>query len=413
MRSFQADYVFPVNAPPLEKGILLTEDDGTVIELLPADATIRLQDMGVLLETHKGILVPGFVNTHCHLELSCMKGQISPKKGIAGFVSEFVAKRNSFNDEERKLAIEQAEKEMILNGIVAVGDISNGADTFGLKAKSNLYYHTFIECFDLNPSKTEESFGRALSLRDEWLRLSPGSGKQISVVAHAPYTVTPHLLLKICALARERGSILSFHNQESEAENEMFTVGKGSLMEMYKKMGLDLSWFKVSGQSSLRSVLPCYEGVGKVLLVHNTYTSKEEVQWAEHCSEQMSKAKTNPASSQRIYWATCPGANLYIENRMPEYAFFAGQEHAVTIGTDSLASNGSLSVLEELKLIIEHSPEISLETGMRWATLNGAEFLGIDKQFGSFEKGKKPGVVWITDAGLSKLSSGSSARRLV
>jgi cytosine/adenosine deaminase-related metal-dependent hydrolase len=418
MRSFQADCIFPVHAPPVQNGFILTEDDGSIVEVLPQEAGSRLLDMGVPPQRIEGLIVPGLINTHCHLELSCMRGQITEHKGLAGFVREFVAKRGSFTDAERTKAIAEAEEEMILNGIVAVGDISNGSDTFELKAKKNLYYHTFIECFDLHPQKTEDSFKQALALRDNLLQLCPAARKQVSIVAHAPYTVTPHLLLKICNLAKENGSILSFHNQESLAENDMFMVGEGSLIDMYKGMGLDFSWFKTAGQSSLRSILPFYRGLSKVLLVHNTFTSKEEVNWAAEFEQQSDKAipwldSGKTETSPMVYWATCPRANMYIENRLPDYSVFSGKEDAITLGTDSLASNHSLSVLEELKTILNNCPGFSLETGIRWATLNGAKFLGIDAEFGSFEKGKKPGLVWISHAGISGLSAESLARRIL
>jgi cytosine/adenosine deaminase-related metal-dependent hydrolase len=416
MKSFQADCIFPIHAPRVEHGIVVTEEDGTIVEVLPAEALSGLSASGIQHQSLKGIIVPGFINTHCHLELSSMKGQISEKKGLAGFVAEFVAKRGSFTDAEKSKAIETAEQEMILNGIVAVGDISNGADTFALKAKKNLYYHTFIESFDLHPSKTEDAFKRAEALREDLIRLCPDAKKRISVTAHAPYSVTPQLLLKICDLAREKGSILSVHNEESLAENEMFMVGKGSIIDMYKNMGLDFSWFKITGQSSLRSVLPYYGGISKLLLVHNTFTSREEVKWALdfHRNNPSTKAVINESKTgNSIYWATCPRANRYIENILPDYSVFSGNEEHVTIGTDSLASNWSLSVLEELKVILENQPALPLETAFRWATLNGAKFLGIDETFGSFEKGKKPGLVLISEAGSDKLSAGSIARRLI
>jgi len=425
MRSFQAACIFPVHSPPVEKGFILTEDDGTIVEVLPPEAHSRLMEMGVPPKVLDGIIVPGFINTHCHLELSCFRGQISEKKGLAGFVREFVAKRGSFSETERSQAITDAEEEMLLNGIVAVGDISNGTDTFLQKAKSNLYYHTFIECFDLHPSKTEDSFKRALSLRHDLLQLCPDAGKQISIVPHASYSVTPHLLLKICTLARENRSILSVHNQESQAENELFMVGEGSLIDMYRSMGLDFSWFKTGGQSALRAVLPFYSGVSKLLLVHNTFTSKEEALWAVEWASQKRGTRAGTIGAEiesktikeiqqtAIYWATCPRANLFIENKLPDYSVFSANADAVTLGTDSLASNWSLSVLEELKLILKHDPELSLDTGIRWATLNGAKFLGIESVFGSFEKGKKPGLVLISHAERSKLSEASVARRIL
>ena len=116
--------------------------------------------------------------------------------------------------------------------------------------------------------------------------------------------------------------------------------------------------------------------------------------------------------SKNIYWALCPNANLYIENRQPSYNLFLNEK--CTIGTDSLASNWSLSILDELKTIVNHSPQLPLELLIKWATFNGAEFLGITHQFGSIEKGKKPGINLIEqlNADLTKLTQQTTVRVL-
>jgi cytosine/adenosine deaminase-related metal-dependent hydrolase len=122
--------------------------------------------------------------------------------------------------------------------------------------------------------------------------------------------------------------------------------------------------------------------------VHNTFTSLEDLQWA-----------TSQASN--LFWCTCPNANLYIEDRLPDYNFFINEKAKVTIGTDSLASNKSLSVLDELKTISSHNPQIPLQTLLSWGTINGAEFLG-RTELGTIEKGKKPGLnLLINNEGLN------------
>jgi cytosine/adenosine deaminase-related metal-dependent hydrolase len=406
MRCFQADFVFPVHEPPLKDGMIVTDDQGVILDVcLPGRLDPGFGSLNV--EHLKGILVPGFINTHCHLELSCMKGQISPDTGMAGFVSEFVSKRGMFSEAERMEAITRAEEEMISAGIVAVGDIANGNSTFSQKAKKNLYYHTFVEAFDLHPSRARESFERARLLREELVKLMPGSDKQVSVVPHAPYTVSPDLHRMIADYARKHKLILSIHNQESIAEDQFFRKGEGALIDMYKRMGLDFSWFTPTGKSSLDSTLREYASNAKLLLVHNTYTSEEDLEMAS------SFLKTENKENCYLYWATCPKANLCIEGRLPDYNLFLSKNLKLTVGTDSLASNTGLSVLEELKTISRLHPQIPTETLLRWATLNGAEFLGIEEQYGSFEKGKKPGVVLIEGSGLTGFSEDAVARRVI
>jgi cytosine/adenosine deaminase-related metal-dependent hydrolase len=88
----------------------------------------------------------------------------------------------------------------------------------------------------------------------------------------------------------------------------------------------------------------------------------------------------------------CPKANLYIENRLPNIPLFVNEGMKLTLGTDSLASNDSLSILEEMKTISKHFPQISFETMLNWATKNGAELLGMEKEIGTIEKEKTPGL---------------------
>jgi aminodeoxyfutalosine deaminase len=97
-----------------------------------------------------------------------------------------------------------------------------------------------------------------------------------------------------------------------------------------------------------------------------------------------------------IFWATCPNANLYIENRLPDYQVFLDTNATVTIGTDSLTSNWQLSIWEEIKTIRRYQSYVPLETLISWATINGAKALGYDDRLGSIEVGKTPGLVLIS-----------------
>ena len=113
--------------------------------------------------------------------------------------------------------------------------------------------------------------------------------------------------------------------------------------------------------------------------MHNTLTSKADIVAAQKWS-------------QRVYWATCPNANLYIENRLPNYQYFLDENARVTIGTDSLTSNWQLSVLEEMKTIARYQSYVPFATMLEWATLNGAKALGFDATLGSIDVGKTPGL---------------------
>lgn len=405
MRFITADYIFPISSPPVKNGIVVADDEGVIQEVYDPQSTAYSQQFGSSglrtqnskLETHNGIICPGFINAHCHLELSHLKNKLTEGNGLPHFIKEIAMRRNASED-EIKDAIMKAEDEMIAGGIVAVGDISNFNHSFEQKKKGRLRYHTFIEIFDLVPERAEEEFKKALGLVKELREIQhskpelPPSSLQfpVSITPHAPYTVTSKLLNLISDFANTHDALISIHNQETKSENEMFLERKGELFETLSSFGNYYDNWKVTKLNSLESTMMHLPKFKKTQLVHNTYSTSDDVTWAH-------------LYNMFIWWCTCPNANLFIENKLPDYKLFLDAGCKMTIGTDSYASNWSLSVLDELKTISKHASFIPLEKLLQWATLNGAEFLGFDKELGSIKKGKRPGLNLVTKVDLERL----------
>ena len=371
MRKITADWLFPISSEPIENGVLIVDETGKILKIDHRD-----NHDAASLEQHKGVLVPGFVNTHCHLELSHMKGKVATGTTLIPFITGVVTQRGAAAEVIAD-AIETAEKEMIEGGIVAVGDISNVTDTFFQKAKGNLRYYTFVEMFDfLQDQNAEAEFAKYKAVYDA-LPLAKGSQK--TVVPHAPYSVSRTLFKKLNALNSKENVTISIHNQETQPEQDLFLHGKGDFYDFYGKFGVSLDAFKPSGKTAIHYALENMVPSVKTLFVHNTLTSKADIGAAQMWSE-------------NVYWATCPNANLYIENRLPNYQNFIAENARMTIGTDSLTSNWQLSILEEMKTIQRFQSYIPFEILIKWATLNGAKALGFDDTLGSFDIGKTPGI---------------------
>jgi cytosine/adenosine deaminase-related metal-dependent hydrolase len=349
--------------------VLITKEDGTV------DAIVPVAEAGEDIQQLEGILSPGLVNAHCHLELSHMKGMIPAHTGLQEFVKLIVALRQ-VAPEAIQEAIVSAEAEMMANGIVAVGDISNTLDTLSQKAKHNLAYYSFVELYDLDPTVAADKIIAGLEIQKQFQE----NCVRASIVPHAPYSVTNDLWLLLSAHFGIH--TISMHNQETPDENEFFKTKTGSFLGMYERTKVSLDFFKATGLSSLQSILPIFKKAHHGILVHNSFTSAEDIQ-AVHA------AMTN------TFWCLCPNANQYIEQTMPPVELLRSEKANIVIGTDSYASNWSLNVLDELKTIQKHHPKIPLEEMLQWATINGARALQMNKHLGSFEKGKKPGVVLI------------------
>jgi cytosine/adenosine deaminase-related metal-dependent hydrolase len=314
--------------------------------------------------------------------------------GLLPFLQTVVNYRD-VAEEEIQHAIARADAAMYEAGIVAVGDISNKADTAACKRNSPIRYYTFVEMFDFLQDEL------ATRMYEQYRIVYEEQPEHKSAVPHAPYTVSPSLFELINELnGGQQTRTISIHNQETAGENELFHSKTGGLLDFFSAFGFSVEHFESIGQPSIHYALQQLDPRHRMLFVHNTMTGPEDIAAAQ-------------AWSDRVFWATCPNANLYIENRLPNYRYFLDADAAVTIGTDSLTSNWQLSVLDELKTIARYQSYLPAETLLRWATLNGARALGWEGELGSFEAGKKPGVNLLygfPDDDL--LSAGTQVRKL-
>ncbi len=397
MKKIAATYIFPGNRPPLKNGILLCEDDGTVVDLIDTGGHLREQ---AGLEYYSGILVPGFVNVHCHLELSHLKGKIPEKPGLGGFLGTINKLRN-LEIENQEEAAEKADFQMWNSGVVAVGDVSNSYSSLEIKRTSKIYYHTFVEAFGFHPSRAEKAFAFAEFVESMFREFDLPA----SVAPHSPYSVSKELFLKIRKRALAENTILSVHNQESHDELAFFKDGSGGISRhIHEILGIDISHWQPTGKSSLEFTLSFIPKENPLLLVHNTFTSPEDIQLLKQLRH-----------LENTFLVLCPNANLYIENQLPPVLLFQKEKMNICLGTDSLASNHTLSILQEMITLQKFFPEITLQELVEWGCWKGAQALGLTDLFGSLEPGKKPGVNLITGVVLQelKLTENSKAKRLI
>ena len=386
-QKFQATQIF--TGTKLLEGplVLITKNDGTI------EAIVGVEEAGEQIQHFDGILSPGFINAHCHLELSHLKNKIGVNVGLQEFVKQIVAIRKV---EEHIIAdaIEKAEDEMFTNGIVAVGDICNTLDTLSVKEKHRLSYYSFIELYDLDPTRAYDKIKAGVIMQDAF----QDKCIRAALVPHAPYSVSFNLWK---LLTNYFGSnTISMHNQETKDENEFFEKKSGSFLGMYERTKVSLDFFEATGRSSLQSVLPYFKKAARSILVHNSFTSKEDIQAVE---------KEMPNS----FWCLCPNANWYIEKTLPPIDLLRSQNATIVLGTDSYASNWSLNIMDEIKTIQKHFSSIPLAEMLQWATMNGARALQMESSVGSFEKGKKPGVVLIEGVESGLVVKNSTVKRIL
>lgn len=391
-QKFQATQLFTGTELLGPEKVLITDEKGTIETILDE------KEAGENIQQLNGVLSPGFINCHCHLELSHLRGRIPEKTGLVDFVFKIVNERH-FPEAEILDAISVAEDEMLTNGIVAVGDICNNTLTVSQKTKQKLAYYNFIELTGWLPSVSQMRFEKSLAvyqsfeeIKNEKLKIKNG------LSPHAPYSVSNELWELITPYFA--GNTVTIHNQETAFEDTLFTKKEGDFMRMYRMMNMDTDFFSPTGKSSLQSYFPKMASAAKQILVHNTFTSEEDVLFVNRQSSDLS-------------WCICINANQYIEQALPPIDLFRKHQGHLVVGTDSLASNWSLSILDELKTITRHFPHIPLAELLQWSTRNGAQALQMDDRLGSFDQGKQPGVVLLSQIENGKLTASSRIERLL
>ncbi|OQP47033.1 hypothetical protein A4H97_05820 [Niastella yeongjuensis] len=382
-RKFTADHLFTGSEWLSNDFVLITSTEGEIIDIVPAAAA------GEGITALTGILSPGFVNCHCHLELSHMKGVIPEKTGMVDFLVRVIQQRG-FEGGIIQKAIEEAEDSMLQNGIVAVGDICNTPNTVEQKKKGRLLYHNFIETMGFIEQSAAQRFDASRAVYEQFARLYRNPADSNSIVPHAPYSVSPALFQMITHFPGNH--LLTIHSQESGAEREFIENGTGDFHRLYQALGIDISFYKPRSTGSLPAYLSHFLPNQSLILVHNTNTNKEDLEY-------IAKGDLPVAN---LFFCVCPNANEYIGNPLPDINLLRQYQAAIVVGTDSLASNHQLSVLAELQTIQRQFPELEKRELLQWATLNGAKALELDDVIGSFETGKKPGVL-VIDEQLSKV----------
>ncbi len=387
MRIFTSDYIFPIVAGPIRDGYVMTDDEGYVLKM---GAARELNPPALsVAEYFPGAIVPGFVNTHSHIELSHLKGAFSKGSGMSGFINQINSLRDSVDKSGRINAIETEMRGLYRQGVSAMADISNCNESFECKSHSPIYTRTFLEVFGTDPKEADMIVEGALEL----CREAEEMDLDAAPTPHSCYTMSPELL-RAASVAGIKSGYLSYHSQESRQEEDLIRYGTGELAENYKGRGLPTP--PVTGTSALVYFIDNLKKAmrapirGHVLLVHNVAIDEESIDYALEWLK-------SP------YFAVCPLSNIFIHNQLPPLELMRRKGLKITVGTDSLSSNDLLSMVAEMKCIQDHFPEIPFDEILKWATRNGAEFLGKEELLGSFEAGKKPGIVNIEGFDVQKM----------
>ncbi len=369
-----AAYVYTLDSDPIRNGFVEYDDvDGTIVSIGKCAEGEEVENIA---------LTPGFVNAHCHVELSHLYRKFRKGTGMAGFIDQINELRDwAGRDAKIELTRKWMDK-MWSDGVSAMADISNDDSSFEVKKDHPMYTRTFLEVFGSEPEMCDGVMKDVAELQ----KVADSYSIDAAPTPHSCYTMSPQLLSSSSAAGLKSG-FLSYHSQESQEEEDLLRSGSGAMYENRKRSGMSTP--PVTGESSLKYFIERLSAAKPapydehILLVHNVCLQQDDIDAAK-------KVMKNP------YFAICPLSNIFIHDALPPIGLMRENGLSIALGTDSLSSNDDLDIVKELVCLHENFADVPMNELLTWACLNGARFLKKDDVLGSLKVGKRPGIVKIS-----------------
>ncbi len=370
MRLVSGRWVLPITAPPLAQGAVVLDSDDRI---LAVGRRVDLRrEYSHLPETRAdGVILPGLVNAHTHVDLSALADQIPGGQGLVAWVGQVMQRRSQVSVDATNLAIESAAASLVESGTAAIGDVTSNLSHIHLLARAGLrgvVFHELVGSRDLATGDAIQDAAR------ERASVSWPAAFAYTIAPHAPYSVGPDLLARIFTAATAPTTI---HVAEDPDELSLLRDGTGAWVQILARMGV-----APRDRSPGLDPVAYLETLGAFaaqppLLVHMVHASADD------------RAR---AARHRAPVVLCPRSNLQIGGRLPDVMALYRDQIPLCLGTDSLASSPSLSLWGELATLAAHVPGIPAWVLMHAATAGGAQAMGLG-DMGHISPGARPGLI--------------------
>ncbi len=366
----RARVVFPVAAPPIFDGVIHIEGGKVVQVSAKPPAGVPLTDLGDVA------LLPGMVNAHTHLDLSDRKKRLGkPGMNMSDWVRLVVAERTT--PKKKLAAVTNGEMQSIRHGVTTLADIAT-YDPFDMPTNEcgprSLRFHEVIGFSQARAPSAHSGLVKKLKRsKAEGAPQLDGTSME-GIAPHAPYTVSPPLLRNLVNTAAEWNVPVAFHLAESKEELDFLTTGAGGFQEILEQRSMWDPWAVPRGSVPL-DYLRILTRAPKALVVHGNYLERKELSFLARHRDSMSL----------VY---CPRThNFFGHDPYPlEVAIQLGVR--VALGTDSLASNPDLSVLNEMRIAAARHPRVPAEAILEMGTLGAAHAMGLGHLVGALSAGR-------------------------
>jgi cytosine/adenosine deaminase-related metal-dependent hydrolase len=383
--AFKARYIFPVASPPVEDGVV-TVEAGRIVGIGREAVGCRATELGNVA------ILPGLINAHTHLEFSGLQTPLgTPGMSLPDWIRLVVAYRRRLPLPFASIDLEKGASECRSTGTVALGEITTtdkvpvkGLDPPPLRGewrrrlRGGLRYFTVIfrEVIGLKRELIESR----LAVANKYLADSAAQTWRPGLSPHAPYSVHPRLFDGLLASASEHRVPVALHLAETLEELDLLASGGGPFRKLLIELG---AWDETAiprGARPIDYLRRLSQSGAHALVIHGNYLDDDEI-------------KLVAAHADRLTVVYCPRTHAYFGHARHPLPRLLAAGANVALGTDSRASNPDLNLLEEIRFVARHFPELPPNTALELVTLRAARALQLEERVGSIEPGKQAALV--------------------
>jgi cytosine/adenosine deaminase-related metal-dependent hydrolase len=356
----RAKYVLPMNQPPIEDGAVAIEGD--TIVAVGKTAEVRAAHAGEIRDLGERVLAPGLINAHCHLDYTRLRGEVEWRGSFTEWLVQLVAAKQLHPEKEYLGGIQMGLDMLMRTGTTTVVNIESFPKFIDQIPPPRLRVWWCLEMIDFNrPEGAREVAAQTL----EFIAAHSNPRGGFGFSPHAPYTVTTELYRLCGQYARGRNIPLTTHLAESEEEDDMFRRGTGQMYDSFLRLGRDMSDCKHVSPTQLLS--ECGVLGPNCLAVHANYLTPLDVTLLKQTGTHV----VHCPKTHRFFGRGSPLLDTWKENRIN-----------ACLGTDSMASNDTLNMLDEMQALSHMFPRKSAQELLTLATINGAKALNLREKLG-------------------------------
>jgi len=343
---------------------------------------IKTRNTGQIFDLGDQALLPGLINAHCHLDYTCLRGKISPQKSFTDWIRSINEKKSELSPKDYLASIKVGFEEAKRFGTTAIANLTAFPELIS-QVQSSIRTWWFAELIDIRaPERANELVDAAI----ESLERARSPGVPQGLAPHALFTASKDLFRRCGQIAEREHILLTTHLAESKEEMEMFHDASGPLYEFIRSIRRPMN--DCENKTPLGFLLGALgdRALPQWIIAHLNELTENDFDLLE---------RLNP----KFHIVHCPRSHKYFGHSPFAFERLRTLGFSICLGTDSLASNKSLSLFAEMRAFRKSFPRVSPQEIFQMATVNPARALRCENALGQIRPGFEADLIAIPSSG--------------